>query len=195
MLRTIALAIAIAVAAPLGLPQGDAQEADLRAIGPTIGAPAPKLEGRMIDGSAVSLDDLNGEAGVALVFFRSASWCPYCQKQLVDLKEAAAPLSAMGWNIVGVSYDSPDTLQTFADTKSLNFPLISDENSATITSFGLLNSEYQPGSRAYGIPHPAIVFVRSDGIVAAVLREEGYRTRPPVDAVLSTAELVAPAAS
>ena len=65
-----------------------------------------------------------------------------------------------------------------------------------IEAFNLKNEDVPPGSRYDGIPHPAIVFVGADGMVKAMLREEGYKNRPPVETVLEKAtELNSPAAS
>ena len=56
-----------------------------------------------------------------------------------------------------------------------------------IDAFHLRNTDMPAGSRYDGIPHPAIVFISPEGEVKAMLREEGYRDRPPVPLVLETA--------
>ncbi len=188
MLREFALAagLALTAAAPAALADGAAETA--AAIGPDVGAPAPELAATMQDGSIASMAKVSGEAGVALVFFRSADWCPFCRKQLQDLTAVEDRLAELGWTLAGVSYDSPETLNDFAEASGVGYPLLSDNSVQTVIAYGLLNETYAPGSRAYGIPHPAIVFVDADGEVAAVLREEGYRTRPAVEIVIETAE-------
>lgn len=163
-----------------------AQEAGV--IGPVVGEAAPGISALMPDGNMASVEGLTGENGVALVFVRSADWCPFCKKQLKELKAAEGPLAERGWTLAALSYDSAETLAGFAAKEEIGYPLLSDEGSATITAFGLFNAEMEPDTRYYGIPHPAIVFVRADGTVAAVLREEGYRKRPPVDVVVATAD-------
>lgn len=155
-------------------------------VGPVVGEPAPAVTVTGPEGT-VSFTDLAGEKGTVVAFFRSADWCPYCKKQLIDLKEAAAPLAGEGWTLIGVSYDSPETLADFKAAKELPYGLYSDAGSAAIDAYHLRNPDVPAGSRYYGIPHPAIVFIAADGMVKAVMREEGYKDRPPVEAILEMA--------
>lgn len=159
---------------------------DAGQIGPVTGSEIAGFSAVSQTGAELGLEDITGEKGVVLVFYRSADWCPFCKKQLINLNVIDEQTAEAGWPLVGISYDSPETLTEFATRQDLSFPLLSDTDSAMITAFGLLNDQYQPGSRAYGIPHPAIVFVSKDGVVRSVLREEGYRTRPERDLILET---------
>ena len=83
---------------------------------------------------------------------------------------------------------APDILSKFADKNGLGFELLSDPDSAAIMAFNLLNEQMKSGSRYYGIPHPAIMFVGTDETIRAVLREEGYKNRPSLDVILQIAE-------
>jgi peroxiredoxin len=163
-----------------------AEAAEAMRVGPVVGQPAPSVTLRGPEGNVI-LPDIAGEKGTVIAFFRSADWCPYCQKQLVELNEAAMPLAQQGWTLVGVSYDSTDTLSGFKAKKSLTYDLYSDPGSAAIDAFDLRNTDVPAGSRYEGIPHPAIVFIGTDGTVKAVLREEGYKVRPSNQAILETA--------
>lgn len=163
-------------------------KAEISTIGPVVGEAAPSTASATI----FTPDDAvaPGTAGTVLVFFRSADWCPFCKTQLKELNDIAVPLSEAGWILQGISYDSPETLEQFASETGLSFSLLSDEGSAIITEFGLLNTDVREGSRTYGIPHPAVVFIKADGTVGAVLREDGYRTRPSLEAITETASLL-----
>lgn len=197
MVRNIlfALAAGLLLAAP-GLAQDANAPSDVPAadaapgvIGPIVGAQAPVLDMVEAVGTEDAFATPSGN-GTALVFVRSADWCPFCKTQLEDLKTAAAPLEAEGWALQALSYDSPDLLEAFAADKELNYVLLSDEDSSEIDAFALRNMDVLAGSRFDGIPHPAIVFIAGDGTVSAVLREEGYRDRPPVDLILETVSLL-----
>ena len=139
-------------------------------------------------GEATSLSELMGEKGIAVAFVRSADWCPYCQKQLKQIDDISANLNDLGWPLVAISYDDPEILSKFARKNSLGFELLSDPGSEAISAFNLLNEEMKPGSRYFGIPHPAIMFIGTDETVRAVLREEGYKDRPSLDLILQIAE-------
>ena len=120
-------------------------------VGPIVGQPAPAVSVIGPEG-AVSFTDLAGEKGTVVAFFRSADWCPYCKKQLIDLKEAAAPLGEEGWTLNSVSYDSPEILADFKSAKALPYGLYSDTGSAAIDAFDLRNPDVPAGSRYDGIP-------------------------------------------
>lgn len=163
-------------------------EEDTATLGPAIGQPAPALDVMTAAGDPATLDSLSGEAGTAIAFVRSLDWCPYCKKQAMELEGARAPLEEAGWSLVALSYDDPETLAGFAADKGLTYTLVSDEGSEAIRAYGLLNEEMTKGSKYWGIPHPAIVFIRADGTVAEVLHEDGYKDRPEVELVTETAE-------
>jgi len=180
MMRAVLFSIATLFA--LGLP---ATAEDGYMVGPVVGEPSPGLEGAEM---AVAGDpEFGAGKGRVVAFVRSADWCPYCQAQLKDLENARAPLAEKGWSLAALSYDRSDILTAFADKHDLGYTLLSDEDSSVISAFNLLNTDVPEGSRYWGIPHPAIVFIRNDGEVAAVLRERGYEDRPEVEIILETA--------
>ena len=144
MIRTASLASLLAMlpaAAANAEPPSDtvmesrAAEAEAAAMsmptGLMIGEPAPNVT---VLGPAgeVTFPELAGEKGTVIAFFRSADWCRYCKKQLIELKDAAAPLAEDGWTLVGVSYDSPEILAGFQGDNDLPFTLYSDTGSAAI---------------------------------------------------------------
>lgn len=162
-------------ASAAGVPaaRGPIEGSDVTFAAPLVGS----------DGAAVSLKDLHGEKGTVLVFSRSLNWCPYCKSQAADLIEKSALLTDLGYNIAIITYDAPEKLADYAAKNEPSFPLLSDPQSQTIIAWGLRNEKYEPGSFAYGIPHPIIIVVGTDNKVAAKFAEEGYKTRPAVEQV------------
>ncbi|MEM0986082.1 MAG: redoxin domain-containing protein [Pseudomonadota bacterium] len=187
-----ALATTLLMAIPAIAQDAEVAEAATM-IGPVVGERAPMLDSVEAIGTEAALE--RGVNGAVIVFVRSADWCPFCKTQLLELNPATTPLANAGWQLAALSYDSPAVLEAFATENALDFALLSDQGSEAIKGFNLLNEDMQPASRAYGIPHPAVVFVRNDGTIAAVLREEGYKTRPSVEAILEAAALLNEAAS
>lgn len=173
LLTSIALLAAPAIAASI-------------TIGPAIGARAPAITAAAIDGKPASVAKMAGPNGLVLVFFRSAEWCPFCKAQLIALNEAPAKLATRGYKMAALSYDSPEILAKFQAERAIAYPLLSDTDSKTITAWGLRDPQYKPDSRAFGVPQPVIVILSPKGVVQASLAEEGYRTRPPLDLVLTT---------
>ena len=80
-----------------------------------------------------------------------------------------------------MTYDSLEILDTFHLEQQLSYPLLKDENAKHVNAFGIRNEDYEAGHSAYGIPHPGILFIGSDGIVKAKYAVPGYRKRPPFE--------------
>lgn len=154
-------------------------------LGPPIGAKAPDL-GRLADhtGKSRSFADLSGPKGAVLMFYRAASWCPFCQAQLIEMNGVDEQIAGKGWGLVGISYEAPPILAEFVARRGISYPLVYDADSVIIRRFGLLDPAYPPGNRAYGVPRPIIMMVDRAGTVRAKLFEETYRTRPPSALVL-----------
>ena len=159
-------------------------------IGPAVGAKAPPISAKDVSGQSVTIKSLSDKNGVVLVFFRSAKWCPFCQKQLMDLRDAQAPLAHRGYKLVALSYDPPEVLTAFATKQKIGFTFLSDLGSTTIDAFKLRDPQYKEGSFAYGVPMPAIFVISPRGVIQAKLAEEGYRNRPPVSAVLAAVDAI-----
>ncbi len=155
--------------------------------GPAVGTVAPALVGAVdAKGDMQTLSGLSGKQGLVLMFFRSASWCPYCKAQLITMNaDAPAQLARRGYKLAALSYDSPEVLAKFAAERRIGFTLLSDEGSRTIDAYGLRDPQYPAESRAHGVPQPVILVIAPNGRVRAKLMEEGYKTRPPLEAVLA----------
>lgn len=87
-----------------------------------------------------------------------------------------------GYGLVAISYDSIDTLKAFSDKHSIGFPLLSDEDSKTITAWGLLNEEAT--GRTAGIPHPGTFMVDTAGTIVARTFEQPYQERRSAVSIL-----------
>lgn len=174
-------AFLLTVAAVLAVP---ALAASIK-VGPQVGSKAPPITATTLAGKPAAMASMAGKNGLVLVFFRSAEWCPFCKAQLIALNEAPAKLASRGYKLAALSYDSPEVLAKFQAERAIGFTLLSDQKSQTIDAWGLRDPQYKPDSRAYGVPQPVIVVLSPSGMVQASLAEEGYRTRPPLEAVLA----------
>lgn len=153
-----------------------------------VGSPLPQFTALDQNGTPHSFKDLHGQKGLILVMSRSFDWCPYCIRQLQQLVDAQEDFAALGLNITTMTYDSVRTLKEAEAEYESTFPLLHDEDSAYIKTLGILNTQYEPGHRAYGIPYPGIFLIDQHGIVRAKLAEEDYRVRPDLSLVLEAAQ-------
>lgn len=153
---------------------------DLAKLGPQVGERVPEF--RLVDqhGAARTLDSIMGPKGAMLVFSRSVDWCPYCKTQVVELQRRADDLKRQGLGLAVVTYDSAALHAEFSRRREITLPLLSDAGSATIRSFGILNTTVEKQSPNYGIPFPGTFVLDRKGVVTARFFEDAYQERNTV---------------
>lgn len=104
----------------------------------------------------------------------------------MELQGRYEDIKRQGLGLIAVSYDAPETLKKFTDSRRITFPLISDPGSQIIRRYGLLNETVDPKSRTYGIPHPGTFIVDRKGVVVSRFFEDAYQERFTASSVLST---------
>ena len=89
--------------------------------------------------------------------------------QLVQLQKALPKLREAGYEVFAVSNDTVERLADFATQHGITFSLLSDEDSAVIRAFGIMNTLIRPDEgkhmRWYGIPYPGTYITDEAGIV------------------------------
>jgi hypothetical protein len=103
----------------------------------------------------------------------------------VELQRAYEDLKRRGYGLVIVTYDPVETLKKFADSRGITFPMISDQGSAIIRRYGLLNETVERDTRAWGIPHPGTFILDTRGVVRARYFEDAYQERNTVASILA----------
>jgi peroxiredoxin len=181
------LGLGLGAFALTGAPSFAAEE-----LGPPIGGKAPDI-GTPQDqtGKARTLQSLMGEKGVVLFFFRSASWCPFCQAQMMDLNTGVADIAKRGYKLAGISYETPEKQVAFIERRGIKYDLLCDPGSVVIDRWRLRDPQYKPDSFAYGVPRPIIFVIGRDGVIKDKLYEETYTKRPPLKLVIETLDKAA----
>lgn len=164
--------------------------ADARVLPPTdtgrvkIGAAAPDFTLARKGGAPLTLSSFRGQKAVVLVFYRG-SWCPYCMKQLGELRTLLdAPLKQQAELLV-ISPDGDDGIQKAIDRISADgvqpdFTFLSDPTHVVIDRYGVLN----PSGASRGLPHPTTLVIDRDGIVRWKDVQVDYKIRPTNSAIL-----------
>lgn len=80
--------------------------------------------------------------------------------------------------VAAMSYDGQDVRAAFHAEHALGYPLLQDIDTRHFGAYGVLNPEYGPGHRAYGIPLPGVLFIAPDGRIRAKFAVPDYRERP-----------------
>lgn len=104
----------------------------------------------------------------------------------MELQGRYDEIKKQGLGLVSITYDPPETLKRFADSRGITFPLVSDPGSAIIKRYGLFNNTVDPKTAAYGIPHPGTFILDPKGVVVARFFEDAYQERYTASTILAT---------
>ena len=129
-----------------------------------------------------------GEKGVAVLFVRSADWCPFCMRQLVNANMQLARFRALGLNVVSVSVDDVAKIAAFAKSQNISYEMLADPDGAINLSLGIRDEQYPVGSAQFGVPRPTLYVIDRNKTVRLRYIEPTYRTRPDLDLVLRDVE-------
>jgi peroxiredoxin Q/BCP len=122
-----------------------------------VGAPAPDFTLPNQQGKPVKLSDYKGQSAVVLYFYPKDNTAG-CTAEACSFRDSYDVFKQAGAEVVGVSSDSSDSHQGFADKHRLPFVLLSDQGGAVRklygvpATFGLL-----PGRVTYVIDKEGIV--------------------------------------
>jgi len=153
--------------------------------GPVVGAKFPhELAAPDQSGKQQTLESLMGEEGVAILFVRSADWCPFCKGQLVDVNRHFARFQALGLNVVSVSVDDVAEIAAFATAQKIEYAMLADPDGAINLSLGIRDEQYPVGTAAFGVPRPTLYVLDRNGTIRLRYMEPTYRTRPDLEGVL-----------
>ena len=95
----------------------------------------------------------------------------------MELQQQAEGFRKKGLAVASLSYDSVAILKDFAERKKVTYPMLSDPESKVIKAFGILNTNMEPGTMAYGVPFPGMFIIDAKGVVKAKYFEDDHRER------------------
>ncbi len=130
------------------------------------GQQAPEFSLTDQHGNTVSLGGLRGTRVV--LFAYPAAMTPGCTKEACDFRDATAPLEAAGYAVLGVSPDSVEKLARFAERDGLSYPLLSDEDHATLEAYGAYGEKQNYGRSYVGVIRSTFV-IDAEGTIEHAL--------------------------
>ena len=129
------------------------------------GTPAPSFTLTSDKGETVSLGDFSGRK--LIIFFYPAAMTPGCTREACDFRDSLEPLRAAGYDIVGISPDSPAKLAQFVTKESLTYPLLSDESKETLEAYGAYGEKKLYGKTVVGVIRSTFVVDEEGNIEVA----------------------------
>jgi peroxiredoxin Q/BCP len=101
-----------------------------------VGDAAPDFELPGTGGKNYRLADYRGRK-VVLAFY-PGDFTAVCTKQFCSYRDESERLDQLGADVLGISPQSVDSHERFTQEKSLNVPLLADEDKAVARAYGVL---------------------------------------------------------
>ena len=124
------------------------------------------------DGKIVTSKELLGRK--TIVYFYPKDNTSGCTAEACSLRDNYEALTAMGYNVVGVSKDSAVSHRRFKDKYDLPFTLLSDTSTAMLQAFGAWGEKKMYGKTVMGTLRRTFVFDES-GILVRVIEKVDTR--------------------
>lgn len=177
--------------------------ADIRPL--LLGSALPSVNLKTIDDRSVALADVVGGKPALLVFYRGG-WCPYCNLQLQGLRLIQDQLTALGYQTIAISPDSPESMRKTLDKEPLDYTLLSDSSAEAMSAFGIAFrvddatvEKYQgygidlgaaAGNTHHLLPVPAVYLVDTAGTLQFSYVHPDYTSRLPETVILAAAQAI-----
>ncbi len=129
----------------------------------SAGDPAPDFTLPSDDGRTVSLSDSRGRK--TIVYFYPAAMTPGCTTQACDFTDSLSSLKGAGYDVLGISPDSPAKLAKFREKDGLTITLLSDADKEVMQAYGAYGEKKLYGKLVLGVIRSTFV-VDEDGTIA-----------------------------
>lgn len=144
-------------------------------------------------GKDIRLLDIIQNRPTVILFYRGG-WCPYCNRQMAGLLEVEQRIIDLGYQIVAISPDSPQELNSMKFDTEMDVVILSDAKLAAIRGFGLgyfvpdsAANMYREkngaklvtleGSERFVLPVPAAFVVDTSGLIKFQYVNPNYKVR------------------
>ncbi len=204
-LRFLLVIMVFAVSHPLFAEQATLAESEMEVTPLLNGMQIPDVKVRDAEGTPFSLKALLMQKPAVVLFYRGG-WCPYCNRQLAELKDIEGDLVNLGYQILAISPQSPAQLQEQKFDANQVVTLLTDESLEAIKGFGIgftVDSALVEKYKDYSItltqndsgdavlPAPSLFFVDKTGTVQLSYVNPDYKVRPTAKLVLAMATALA----
>ncbi len=133
-----------------------------------VGDKAPEFNRINQDGNPISFSDYKGKK--LIVFFYPKASTPGCTMEACNLRDNYTLLKEKGYELLGVSADSPKRQKNFKEKHRLPFPLLADEKKEVINAFGVWGPKKFMG-RTYDGIHRTTFVIDEAGHISRVINK------------------------
>ena len=131
-----------------------------------IGDKIPNINVTTHKGDSINLSDLKGKK-IVLFFYPRAN-TPGCTAQSCNLNDNYSRLTSQGYEVVGVSPDTVEKQNKFADKFGFKYNLLADDSRELIDAFGVWGKKKFRGNEYEGV-HRTTFIISEEGIIEKVI--------------------------
>lgn len=156
-----------------------------------------------LDGKKVELKNLVSQKPSILIFYRGG-WCPFCNLQMGQLVKIEPDLMKMGYQLLAITPDKPESLRESLEKHGINYTLLSDRTMDLTRRFGLayrldpetlekmkgfgVDLERSTGNSLHELPVPAAFVLDRKGLIHFVYYNPDIKVRVNPDELLKAAK-------
>jgi peroxiredoxin Q/BCP len=113
------------------------------------GKAAPRFTLPDAKGNKIALKDLKGKD--VILYFYPRDNTPGCTKEACSFRDLWGEIEALGVVVLGVSPDSSESHEKFANKFNLPFTLLSDPDKKVMTKYGAFGEKVMYGKKSMGV--------------------------------------------
>lgn len=167
------------------------------------GQSIPNGELTTLEGKKVELKTLISQKPSILIFYRGG-WCPFCNLQMGQLVKIEPDLMKMGYQLLAITPDKPESLRESLEKHGINYTLLSDRTMELTRQFGLayrldpqtldkmkgfgVDLEKSTGNSLHELPVPAAFVVDTHGLIHFVYYNPDIKVRVNPDELMKAAK-------
>lgn len=133
---------------------------------PEVGSKAPAFDLPAFPEGKIKLSQFKDKQNVVLYFYPKDD-TPGCTTEACGFRDDLKKFAAKETVILGISCDSVESHEKFADKFSLPFPLLSDEDHAVAEKYGVWVEKNMYGKKSMGIQRATFLINKKGKIAAA----------------------------
>ena len=161
---------------------------------------APNFSAKDQNGKTVELNKLIKSGSVVIVFYRG-EWCPYCNKQLMELEDSMALITNKEASIIAVSPEKQENITKTIQKTKATYSIISDDSMKIMSAYKVAfeldeqtNEKYKKwginlsdknGNNGNNLPVPAVYIINKEGKITYRYFDVNYKKRVSVSEILS----------
>lgn len=132
------------------------------------GIKAPDFKGIDHNGNEISLSDFKGKK--IILYFYPKDNTPGCTAEACNLNDNYEVLTQKGFEVIGVSPDTPSSHQKFMAKHNLRFTLMADTQKSILTQYEAYGEKMMYGKTTIGVIRKTYL-IDQEGIIKKIIKK------------------------